>query len=110
MNEPTMLDDLLATDLADIEPTAVATTSLEFQSLEGFSPLDLRKLGAAEFSVIIACLMKRQGWTTLQINDSEVSSLNTSDGLCTVLACEIDPSTCDLRFTLSQTQASEFHS
>lgn len=108
--DSSMLDDLIA---SDHEPDAnelddQRINTLEFTSTEGFTSLDLRKLGSEEFSVILAALMARMNWNVIQINDSEIAALTPSSGLCSVLACEINSATCDIRFTLSQAPASEF--
>lgn len=106
----TMLEDLLLTDEDKVvSPVEEAQPrALEFTSESGFTNLDLRKLNHEAFAVIIAVMMKRFNASEIVINDAEVAALNPPSGLCTVLACEINPDTADIRLTVKEAKASEF--
>lgn len=103
-----MLDDLIQTDSIIPEEPGLAQP-LEFTTVEGFVPVDMRLLAASDFAIIIGCLMKRLGLTEATLSDTERQGLDSSDpSLCTVLVCEADNSTADIRFTLHSTLKSEF--
>lgn len=88
----------------------VPTQTLEFTSSEGFTPVDMRLLNAGDFAVILGCLIRRLGVDSVTIPDLERANLDAEPGLCTVLVCESDPCTQEVRFTLHKTNASEFRS
>lgn len=105
-----MLDDLLATDkpLEELKES-IPTQTLQFESTEGFVPVDMRLLSAGDFAILLGCLMRRIGTETVTISDAERQSLDSTDpSLCTVLVCEAENSTSAIRFTLHETPKSEF--
>lgn len=105
-----MLDDLLATDAPPDEAESFGlATPLTFNTVEGFTPIDMRLLASPDFAILIGCLMRRLGLAEVTISDAERQGLDSSDPTkCTVLVCEANNSTADIRFTLHETVKSEF--
>lgn len=109
-NDPNPLAGLIPDEIAKEPEPDKQSLALEFNSVEGFHPLDLRHLNAGDFSVLIGVLMSRLGAETVTITDEERTFLDAPEGFCTVLKAEINPDTQEVRLTVVVTKASEFRS
>ena len=89
--QTSMLDDILATD-AEVAtvPAQVGTIAYDDSELAP-QPLDLNRLNAADFSVIISTLMHDLGLTSLVMTEEDrATALAVPEGQAMVLAAKID--------------------
>lgn len=119
--EPSMLNDLLATDAKNpleeafqiIEEMPKKEITLPDGSPPSDSciPVDLRKLGHEMFAIIIGALMDRTNETDITITDTAIACLTPECGRETlVLACTCNPQNGDFRLQLLTAPKSEFRS
>jgi hypothetical protein len=106
----TMLDDLFATDPKLEQEVLNAVAVGPAPSNDEFMALDLRQLGADDFSVVIAGMMKRLKLDDMTFTQEELSGLDAPEGQVSVLACTYSPSTGAVRFRILTGPKSEFRS
>lgn len=92
--QTSMLDDILATDAmppAEVGPKEEVGTIVYDDTPPSIQPLDLNRLNASDFSMIVTVLMQQLGWKSCTITQADCEAATAvPDGHAMVLAARID--------------------